>query len=358
MHILGIETSCDDTAIAVVEVSGNITTVKSNVISSQIKIHAQFGGVVPLLAAREHSTNIDKVLVQALKEAQIKLDKIELIAVTTGPGLAPALLVGLSFAKALAWKYKLPLVGTNHIKGHLYSCWLPPLGEKKAFKIVTSRSIFPALALIVSGGHTELILMNDYEHFELIGKTVDDAAGEAFDKIARILDLGFPGGPAIAQQADGFIPTAGQKSLQLPRPMLNSGDFNFSFSGLKTAVLYRVRDLVKAEGVLSPYRISQIANETQEAIVDVLVKKTLAAAEKYSAQSILIAGGVAANTHLRKTLAEKTRENGTPFFQPEKTYTTDNGAMIALAGYFQNQYDLKPKSPLEDIDIQPNLTIY
>ena len=352
MLILGIETSCDETAASVLEVKNNKVKVLSNIISSQVKIHAKYGGVVPSLAAREHVKNLPKVLKLALKTGNCTLETTDLIAVTRGPGLISSLLVGTTFAKTLAWKYKKPIVGVNHIEGHIASNWLVPVGA--GFRLqVSGFGFFPSLCLIVSGGHTELVLMQNFGKYKIIGQTLDDAAGEAFDKIARILGLGYPGGPAISAEAEKLVvgrgllvigknekseqPTTNNHKLitKLPRPMLKSKDFNFSFAGLKTAVLYLVRDLTKT------YPLSKIktdvAAEAQQAIVDVLISKTIRAAEKYKAKSIMLSGGVSANKLLRTELEKAAAKRGIKFFKPEMEYTTDNASMIALAGYWQNK---------------------
>ena len=353
MKILGIETSCDETSIAVLEVVPSShkaskdkqktkAKVLSNTISSQIKIHAKYGGVYPALAAREHAKNIDKVLKLTLKEAGLKsVEEVDLIAVTKGPGLAVALIIGITFAKTLAWKFKKPIAGVNHLEGHIYSNWLPPKDLDYRLLTIDDR-LFPALCLIVSGGHTELVLMKDHGKFKIIGETLDDAAGEAFDKIARLLGLGYPGGPLISKEAEKFCKSAIQPTLDprllarefssgcmadllqisLPRPMINSKNFDFSFSGLKTAVLYLISrlNLEKPRPGLEtgpsrchldylPDDLDEIrpavALEAQQAIVDVLISKTLRAAKQYKVKSVLLSGGVSANKLLRETMDEK-----------------------------------------------------
>lgn len=348
MYILGIETSCDDTAAAVIKASGGFKkpsfSVLSNVSYSQVAIHKKFGGIVPNLASRAHLQKIAPTVKAALSEAGLMSDikkspmsdiRVDLIAVTRGPGLMPSLLVGVNFARALAYKWKKSIIGVNHIEGHIYSNWL------------TNKKVeFPALILIVSGGHTELILMRGYGQYKIIGETLDDAAGECFDKTARILGLGFPGGPAIAALADkwknkllkthqmpiGHECVLDNKQTKLPRPMINSKDYNFSFSGLKTAVLYSYKGKNK----------SAMAYEIQEAIVDVLLSKTLQAIKKFQPKTVMIAGGVAANKRLRECLTEKTAPYKINVSLPELSYTTDNAAMIAAAGYF-NYLKQKPK---------------
>jgi len=327
MRILGIESSCDETAIAIVEAREEeprgLVVIK-NLVASQAALHAKYGGVVPEVAAREH---VD-VIFPLLLEAGIARDgsDIDAIAVTAGPGLVPALRVGVELGKTLAWAWGKPLVATNHLEGHLYSVLLDEEGEKAMS--------FPALALLVSGGHTELILMKDHGVYERIGATRDDAAGEAFDKVAKLLGLGYPGGPAISKAAEQGDPIA----IHFPRPMLESGDFDFSFSGLKTAVAVYLggREVEKVEDVCASF---------QAAVVDTLVTKTMRAIAQYQPRSVILAGGVAANKALREALAAGClpagRQAGSPayggvkFYCPSLKYTGDNAAMIAAAGYFR-----------------------
>ena len=333
MLILGIETSCDETAASLVEAGNGKIKVLSNIVSSQVKLHAKYGGVVPSLAAREHVKNLRPVLELAVKGASLK--KIDLISVTAGPGLISSLLVGTAFAKALAWKFKKPIVGVNHTEGHIASNWLPPI--ESHYKLPTTNyKLFPAMCLVVSGGHTQLIFMKGFGKYKKVGETLDDAAGEAFDKIARILGLGYPGGPAISVAAEKLQTTHYSLQTSLPRPMLNSKNFDFSFSGLKTAVLYLDRDLKKKIGKnkLPKEIVYQVATEAQRAIVDVLVSKTIKAAQKYGARSIMLSGGVSANKLLRSELQKNAEQREIKYFQPASEYTTDNAAMIALAGYF------------------------
>ena len=336
MLILGIETSCDETAASLLEVKNKKITVLSNTVSSQVKLHAKYGGVVPSLAAREHVKNLRPVLELATKN--IGLKKIDLIAVTAGPGLISSLLVGTAFAKTLTWKLNKSIVGTNHIEGHIVSNWLPSIGTSSELQTPSSK-IFPAMCLVVSGGHTQLTLMRNLGKYKIVGETLDDAAGEAFDKIARILKLGYPGGPAISVAAEKLLTTHYKLQTSLPRPMLNSKNLDLSFSGLKTAVLYLDRDLKKKLGKnkLPRELISQIAAEAQQAIVDVLVSKTIKAAQKYGARSIMLSGGVSANKLLRSELQKKAEQREIKYFQPLSEYTTDNAAMIALAGYLNRK---------------------
>ena len=343
MTILGIETSCDETAIAVLDIQDmdNIK-VRANVVSSQIALHAPYGGVVPMLAAREHTKNIGHVLKTALKQAGISdiAKGGDLIAVTRGPGLGPALMVGISFAKALAWKYDKPLVGTDHMRGHIYSNWLNP-----EFK-----PVFPLLNLIVSGGHTELVLMDDYEQFKLIGETMDDAVGEAFDKVARLLDLDYPGGPAISKLAV----EGDSNRFPLPSPMLHSKDYNFSYSGLKTAVLYLLRDLKEKSVAIDDQTKKDIAASFQKSAVEVLVQKTIRATREHAAKTILLSGGVSANPLLRQELQQAAGREGIAYSQPPMTYTTDNATMIAFAGYFTKEYGNAP-TDWQSVEMDANL---
>ena len=315
-RILGIETSCDETAAAVVE---NGVEILSNAVASQVDLHAQFGGIFPEVASRQHILSIYPIVDQALKEAHLKLADLDAIAVTRGPGLPGSLVVGINMAKGLAIGSGLPLLGINHLEGHLYSAWLskevlPPEDQPR----------FPLLALIVSGGHTELILMKDHLTYERLGGTLDDAAGEAFDKVARLLDLGYPGGPVIQNAAEEGDP----KAFDFPRAWLDDS-FNFSFSGLKTAVLRTVQQLEKQKSRLPK---ADLAASFQAAVVDVLFQKTIQAAEEFETQDILVAGGVSANKALRKKFKRQRRYR---VHIPPLFLCTDNAAMIAGAGCFR-----------------------
>ncbi len=318
MTILAIESSCDETAIALLEENGGVIEIKQNLLTSQVAMHAQYGGVVPEVAAREH---VD-IIFPMLKASGISRDGegIDVIAVTAGPGLVPALRVGVELAKVLAWLWNKPLVAVNHLEGHIYSVWG---GETKP--------TFPALCLLVSGGHTELILMKDHGQYELIGMTRDDAAGEAFDKVAKLLGLPYPGGPEISKAAEQGNPNA----INFPRPMLNSGDFDFSFSGLKTAVRNEISSaLPLSKGELEGVRVADIAASFQQAVIDTLVTKTMKAIAHTGAKSLILSGGVSANKSLRFTL-ESTLSKQFPevsFFAPNLSLTGDNAVMIALAG--------------------------
>lgn len=332
MLVLGIETSCDETSAAVVE-SGR--QVRSNVVSSQIALHLPYGGVVPEIASRQHVRAISLVVEQALAEAEVTREDLDAVAVTQGPGLAGALLVGVNFARGFGLGLDVPVIPVNHLEGHLHSVWLTrewPPGPVPSF---------PLLALIVSGGHTELVLMRGHGAYELVGRTLDDAAGEAFDKVARLLGLAYPGGPAIARAADA----AGEVE-ELPRAWL-PGTYNFSFSGLKTAALHRVYQTVTGEPAgavrgralpqidvateLSPAQVAGFAAGFQESVVDVLVTKTVRAADEYQVQSVAVVGGVAANRRLRQRLQAEVRQ---PLFLSAPEFSTDNAAMIAAAAYY------------------------
>ena len=330
MKILAIETSCDETAASIISIEDNKLSVNSNIISSQVELHAQWGGVVPNLAAREHTKNIIPVITESLETAKASKKDVDLIAVTHGPGLIPALLSGVSASKSLAFAWKKPLIGIHHIEGHIYANWISNPDIK-----------FPALALVVSGGHTQLVLMKKHCTYEIIGQTQDDAVGEAFDKVARILDLGYPGGPIISERAALFTQVGTLNDITLPQPMKNSGDYNFSFSGIKTAVLYLVKNF-REENNLSPDDklpqdfIDAVAHAFQTASVEVLTAKTTKAAVEYDVKSILLAGGVSANIQLRDVLKQETSHlTDVTFHAPSMEYCLDNAAMIAVAAHYR-----------------------
>ncbi len=330
MKIFAIETSCDETAAAVVDYTDGVFTVESNVVSSQVALHAQYGGVVPNLAAREHEKNIIPVIDESLQVAHVTPHDIDLIAVTHGPGLIPALIVGVSAAKTLAYAWEKPLIGIHHIEGHIY-----------ANALTSAQPLtFPLLALVVSGGHTQLVLMRNHLQYDIIGHTLDDAVGEAFDKTARMLGLAYPGGPAISRAATAHDISNNHYAAftTLPRPMLHSKDYNFSFSGIKTAVLYRIKDFRTAHNLLPDEPLPQdfinaMSHAFQEAVTEVLVAKTLRAAQEYHAKTITIAGGVSANTRLRERLgaALSDAQTQTIYTIPELAYCLDNATMIAAA---------------------------
>lgn len=306
MRVLAIESSCDETAVAIVE-DGKLL---SSVLSSQVNIHRKYGGVVPEIAARKHLENILFLLDEALDRASLKIDDIDVFAATQGPGLVGSLLVGLSLAKGLSISLNKPFVAVNHLIGHIYANFLsfPDLE-------------YPFLVLLVSGGHTEILLAEDWNNFKRIGKTRDDAAGEAFDKVARLLGLGYPGGPEVEQAARN-----GNPIYRFPRALNEKGNFDFSFSGLKTSVLYFLKNNPEA-------RIEDVAAAFQEAVIDSLLTKTFAAAKTYGINKIVFAGGVAANTRLRERANEIAKEKDINIYFPPIEFCTDNAAMIAMVAY-------------------------
>jgi N6-L-threonylcarbamoyladenine synthase len=315
-RILAIETSCDETACAIID---NGRALLASTVASQMDIHARYGGVFPEVASRQHVLSITPVVEQTLSQAHLTLAEVDAIAVTQGPGLAGSLVVGVNMAKGLALGSGLPLVGVNHLEGHLYSAWVYNPDES-----TTLEPQFPLMALLVSGGHTELNLMTDHLTYQRLGSTLDDAAGEAFDKVARLLGLGYPGGPAVQSAAEEGDPTR----FSFPRAWLE-GTFNFSFSGLKTAVLYEVRELQKRSNSLP---VADLAASFQNAVIEVLLKKTVQAAREFGAKEILVAGGVSANRPLRQIFKSQTEF---PVHIPPLSLCTDNAAMIAAAGYYR-----------------------
>ena len=374
MRILGIETSCDETAVCVIEANGLLAgaeiIIRANITLSQAKLHEPYGGVFPNLAKREHIKNLPIILKEVLKKAGLAEEKpnINAIAVTYGPGLEPCLWTGITFAKELSEKWSVPLVPVNHMEGHIFSALLhagatPSVGGFKhsvsqesapATRYTLYALRFPTLALLISGGHTELDLMEDYGKYRLIGETRDDAVGEAFDKVARLLGLPYPGGPEISRLAENIRTTASafcktsppiqselnghtptpvlqntSPSFALPRPMLHSPDYDFSFSGIKTAVLY----LLKKIGAPSEQTKAAIAREFEDAVTEVLVSKTKRALREYGAQTLIVAGGVVANTHIRSEFGKLAAEEGITLLIPELSHTTDNALMIAVASY-------------------------
>ena len=322
MLLLAIESSCDETAAAVLQ---DGITLLSSVVDSQILVHSPYGGVVPELASRRHIETIYPVVDQALKQAAIRLDQLDVIAVTQGPGLVGSLLIGMSFAKAIAYVENLPCIGVNHMAGHLLSVFL---GD--------DHPSFPYIALVASGGHSSLYLVDDSLSYKQIGQTRDDAAGEAFDKVAKLLSLGYPGGPIISEKAEKGNPEA----VSFPRAWLENDSLDFSFSGVKTAVVNYVNKAKQKEEEL---HISDICASFQEAVADVLVEKTIRAAKKSGVSQIVLAGGVGANQRLREHLTLRGRDENIAVFLPPRHFCTDNAAMIAIAGYHlynRNQYDL------------------
>ena len=327
IYILGIESSCDETSVSVVK---NGREVLSNIISSQVPIHEKFGGVVPEIASRNHVEAISNVTKKALKEANINLDEIDAISCTYGPGLVGALLVGVSYAKALAYASNKPLVGTNHIEGHI------------AANYITHKDLKPPfLALVVSGGHTHLVHIKDYKEFEILGKTRDDAIGEAFDKVARVIGLGYPGGPKIDKLAK-----EGEANIKLPETHFENLDF--SFSGIKTAVInlhHKNPDVNKAD----------LAASFEKAVTDVLVENALKACEQLKLNTIVLAGGVSANSYIRQRFNELEEDKKMKIYYPEPILCTDNAAMIASAGYYN--YINGVRSNLE-LNAVPNLKMW
>ena len=327
--LLAIESSCDETAAAVIDEN---RIVRSSIVASQAELHARFGGVVPEIASRAHLERLLPVLEEAVQEAGVQLDELDAIAVTTHPGLVGSLLVGLTAAKTLAWVLDKPLVTINHVEAHLYAC-----------RMSAQRDVFPAIGLVVSGGHTSLYACHNATKYEQIGGTIDDAAGEAFDKVASILGLGYPGGPAISSAAAGGDP----KAIRLPRPMLNKPDYRFSFSGLKTAVRYAALGVPGKEPAepLTKQRISDLAASFEAAVVDVLVGKSIRAVQQYGWPRLLVGGGVAANSTLRTSLEEACGESDIELVIAPFEMCTDNAAMAGLA------WELVENGQFADLDV-------
>ena len=390
MRILSIETSCDETAISIVEASGGLKkpnfSILADAVASQISIHAQYGGVFPMMAKREHSKNIVPLFKKALTEAgllihakkptpltdkqdqeirkildreqelieqfielvtTVKKPKLDAIAVTEGPGLEPALWVGINFARALAHFWKLPVVPTNHMEGHIISGLIIE-GAVENGKQKLNKVAFPAIALLISGGHTQIVLVKDWMQYKILGETRDDAVGEAFDKVARMMGLPYPGGPEISKLAaegrrafslpftKGEAGRGSRSEIHLPRPMLHTPDYDFSFSGLKTAVLYMIQKIK----TLDHETKCAIACEFENAVTEVLIKKTAKAVEKYKAKTILLGGGVASNNFIKQKFtelvdSEPLKEKNIKLYFPRKDLSTDNAIMIAMAGYFR-----------------------
>lgn len=399
MKVLGIETSCDDTGLAILTMEGSgfppAIKIETNLVSSQIEIHRPWGGVVPNLAKREHQKNLIPLLKESLTEInQLQSGKlilnqeqkgkiatifcqntewhqeflkfiqthlppeIDLLAVTQGPGLAPALWTGVNFAQALSLSWNIPLVPVNHLEAHLLSSWLPN-------NHLIQKPVYPLVALIVSGGHTQLILVKGFNHYQLLGETRDDAAGECFDKTARVLGFSYPGGPPIAQAAEKWqtIVKAQRENIpqeileiKLPRPMLHTKNFDFSFSGLKTAVVYLDQKFPSSlkKSIFYPLKM---ADEIQQAINDVLIKKTITAVQAYKVKTIILGGGVSANQQLRKRLEKHSQENHYLFLKPSLTMAMDNAAMIALTGY-SHPKKAQASKPVSLLQANPNLSLF
>jgi N6-L-threonylcarbamoyladenine synthase len=315
MRILAIETSCDDTGAAVV-LDGR--KILSNIVSSQVPIHKKYGGVVPELASRKHIESIVPIVTEALETAKVTLKEIDGIAVTQGPGLVGSLLVGLSFAKSIAFATGLPFIGVNHIEAHLSAIFLEDPPPK-----------FPFIGLVVSGGHTSLFRMDGFGKYKRLGQTRDDAAGEAFDKVAKLLGLGYPGGPII----DELSKTGNPKAIRFPRPVLSKNSLDFSFSGLKTAVVNYVKAHPEPPGGYPEELIKDIVSSFQEAVVEVLLRKTLHAAQHQELKRIVLAGGVAANQRLRERMKEEALQQRLKLYLPSPSFCTDNAAMVGVVGY-------------------------
>ena len=354
--ILAIETSCDETAAAVVQ-DGRL--LRSNVVASQAELHAKYGGVFPEMASRQHMLAITPVIQEALAEANMGWEDVDALGVVHGPGLAGSLLIGLNVTKALAWSLDLPLVGVNHLEAHVYANWLiPPNVDPESFVAPA----FPLVCLVVSGGHSDLILMTDHQEYHLLGRTVDDAAGEAFDKVARLLGLGYPGGPAIQRAAKDGDPTA----FPFPRT-LRVDPYDFSFSGLKTAVLRLIQELRTAQGAEIDHEqkladaalqehetelpVADIAASFQSAVVDILVQKTIDAAERYGAVEVLLAGGVAANELLRSEMRARAL---VPVRYPPIHFCTDNAGMVGVAAHYHYLNGMRAGL---DLDVVPSLRL-
>ena len=334
MRILAIETSCDETAIAILEITGPKekpeVKVLANALYSQAKLHAPYGGVYPNLAKREHEKNLPILLEQIVKETSLDPATIDRIAVTVGPGLEPALWTGITFAQDLGKKWNKPVVGVNHMEGHVWSILFRESPISKSEFLISNEIQLPALALLVSGGHTELVYVKGFGGYEILGRTLDDAAGEAFDKAARMLGLPYPGGTEISKLAQAARDKNITPGFKLPRPMLHSGDFNFSFSGLKTAVLYKIRDEKRND----PEFKMEMAREFEDAVMEVLVEKTKRAVEESgNIRTIIVAGGVSASSYLRSQFEVLARDLNIKLLIPDRDLATDNAVMIGLAAY-------------------------
>lgn len=346
MKILGIETSCDETSASVLEVSNNLFTVKSNIISSSQDLQAKYGGIVPEVAARKQIEYIIPVVKEALLD--IQPEQVDAVAVTIGPGLATSLQTGIDTAKALAYAWQKPLIPVNHLEGHLYS---PLLADEPSENVIQ----FPAIGLIVSGGHTELILVNNFLNYKLLGRTRDDAVGETLDKVGRLFDLPYPGGATIGRLA----PTGNPTTYDFPRPMIDSDDYDFSFSGLKTAILYASK---KDESMKSEENLPHFAASFDKAIVDVLSHKLAKAIKNTRPKTVLMGGGVTANPSLRNQIQKICDDNSVSCLIAKKGFTGDNAAMIAAAGYFryQQNYYINPipaDNKWQSIKASPNFKL-
>jgi len=394
MRILAIETSCDETAISIIEINEPSTNIQvlSDLVISQIDIHKEYGGVFPALAKREHAKNLVPLFVESLQKAnmyskstekkanseklselkilldrepelysalasvykEIEQPQFDMIAVTHGPGLAPALWVGVNFARGLSHLWDIPLMPINHMEGHIVSILAKPDYRSEKEALINLENVqFPLLALLVSGGHTQLVLIRDWTDYEIIGESIDDAVGEAFDKVGRLLGMEYPGGPKIAKAAELGIE---DEDISFPRPMLHTKDYQFSFSGLKTSARYLIDDLKTADK-LDEQTINNIAKEFQQAATDVLVKKTRRAIEEYSAQGLIIAGGVSANTHIQETFRKLLKENyEIPLYTPLLSLCGDNSLMIAIAAFIR-LLKKKKTTPQSEVVANGNLSL-
>lgn len=346
MYILAIDTSCDETSVAI----SHNDVILANIISSQVELHKQWGGVVPSIAQRAHNERIDLAIKSAVKQAGIALDEIDLFAVTQGPGLAIALEIGINKIKELAQQYDKPVVAVNHMAGHLYA----NLARNKNGKATIEKIDFPALALLVSGNHTEMVLLKGPFNFRIVGQTLDDAMGEAYDKVARMLNLGYPGGPIVAKLAKEGNPSA----YDFPIPMKQSGDLHFSFSGLKTAVLYTIRKLTNdGQRQLTRQEVIDIAATFQRVAFASILLKLTQAVKKHRVNQVLLGGGVIANTDFRHEIRHALKPYRIPVYYPNlKKLCTDNAAMIAVAAFYQYQAGGIVKE-LERLDRDPSLTL-
>ena len=371
MKILSIETSCDETAIAIIEVKNNKIKILADLVSSQIKIHSKFGGVVPEVAARKHLERMTFLVNRAVRKAKIKLATLDYIAVTQGPGLVTSLMVGIETAKTLGYLLNKPVIPINHLEGHFYINWLERAascarlasrakqGLRAAGNVFIVKNIkFPVLALIISGGHTKLVLIRDFFKYQVIGTTLDDACGEALDKTAKLIGLGYPGGPELEKLArrarlDSTIESKRGRAgyYDFPRPLINADNFNFSFSGLKTAVLYFLRDAKKNK---KRVKKEDLAASVQQAVIDVLVYKTAKAIKRYKIKDLIIGGGVIANNELRKRFNSLAKEHEIDLHLPAKGQATDNALMIAIAAYFKVRKKIKYN---KDFEVDPNLKL-
>jgi N6-L-threonylcarbamoyladenine synthase len=345
--ILGIDTSCDDTSVAVLK--GR--KVLSSVISTQLDIHAEYGGIVPDIARREHEKNLPKVFKEALRKAKVSIEDVEYVAVTYGPGLAIDLEVGIKFAKDLSKKYNIPVIPVNHMEGHLFSSLL--LNSKGSGMVEGDiQNIFPALGLLMSGKHTELIYATDIGKYEKIGQTLDDAAGEAFDKVGRILNFGYPGGPVVTE----FAQKSKRGGIEFPIPMKDSEDFNFSFSGIKTAALYKSKEL-REKNIPEREWVYDFCRGFVDAVYESVALKLKKAIEKYpKVKHVLVGGGVFNSEEILRRVGSLVREYSLEYLYPEKEYRGDNGAMIALVGFLHIDKAIEGKE-LERLDREPRLSL-